>query len=178
MKLTEVKPYQWILFSVNIAILIFFWIFTAVYYNQLPARIPMHFGIDGMADAFWQTNFWTAFFCVILQTFVIGLTAASFFWPQIANVPYSLTILALPDKQKEYLKSTIRSWIQIIMILVNILIGYLSYSIIAIALKWQTGLSPWIMWTTVGLILVIAITYSVWFSAKVVKIKKQNAKQS
>ena len=79
--------------------------FAALIFNKLPARIPVHFGTDGAADAFASPGLSSWFFMVIVSTIlalVIGVVSLSLFRipPKWLNLPRKAAFLALPEPDR------------------------------------------------------------------------------
>ena len=74
---------------VSVVVLVLFWIFILMNYQNLPDIIPIHFNGSGIADGFGEK--WTIIITPILATvFFIGLTILGRF-PKLLNYPTTIT---------------------------------------------------------------------------------------
>ena len=78
---------------------------AALLFNELPARIPVHFGADGAPDAFASPGLSSWFFMVLVSAIlalIVGSASLAIFRipPRWLNLPRKAAFLALPEPDR------------------------------------------------------------------------------
>jgi len=124
-----VRPLQ----IVNILLLAVLWAGSAMVWSSLPARVPMHFGLDGTPDRWAAPTFWEWFALplIALGTTVLFLVLA---WavarrPGLVNIPDRERFLALPPAGRRPVTVKIQTLLHAIGAQTVLLMGSLQWSI-------------------------------------------------
>ncbi len=150
--------FNWIPIAITISIL---W-YTASVYQQLPSKIPIHFGFSGYPDAYSQKSFGSVFLLpvlsVVLTALMTLLTNFLIIRPEdpgrFINLPQKQKELLGPKKLEELRNIMARSmqWLTLIM---SVMFAYIQYGSINTALGRQSGLGPAAI---VFIILILAVS--------------------
>jgi uncharacterized membrane protein len=133
---------------------------TAFYYGQLPAQIPIHFGVGGKADSFGPKLILWILPTINLAIFygLEATTKTSYKW---FNYPVKITEENAAMQHKIALQM-----IGVIRLIICLMFSFIVYSIVKAALADEGQLNMWIM----GLFLMLlfgSIGYYTWRANKV-----------
>ena len=144
--------------SVIFLLLIFF--LPQYYFNDLPAKIPIHFGISGQPDNYGgKALIWLL--PVISLFFYLGFTLLKRM-PHILNYPVRIS----PDKTKEQYQIAVRLLRYLLLVILAAML-YLVYSTINVALQHWQGIGSMSLILFIVLILLILFI----FIKRMVKLK-------
>lgn len=136
-------------------------VFAVLQYGNLPKRIPIHFGLSGIPDAFGNTSVGTFFLPFFIgASLTVGLSVL-YHYPRYTNVPGTLLLDLLKPDGREQVVWMIRHRLVLTMVLVDALVAYLTIATVQTALGFTAGLNPWIMFGLIGLILLETLVYSI-----------------
>jgi uncharacterized membrane protein len=112
-------------------LLLFIWEYSLISYRDLPEIIPIHFGLDGVADGFGSKKF--IWLLAIIPTLI-------FVWLLYLSKKNSSSLINLPSNIKEDKRLT-----SLILMILNVdcmlIFSALTYESIQIALRLQEKLS-------------------------------------
>jgi len=100
----QLRPVAWAS-RLLVGVVVAHGIFAAAVFDRLPARIPVHFGANGAADAYASPGLSSWFFMVLVSAvlaFMIGAVSLSIFRipPKWLNLPKKAAFLALPEPDR------------------------------------------------------------------------------
>lgn len=136
------------------AMSIFFW-------NQLPAMIPVHFGLSGTPDSWAPKSVIYIFLVpmVLLAMFLVFLLL--YRYPQYSSFPTTLILMAVEEKKRNHIFDIIRSMLSFVLLWMALLFSYLQFTILAAANNRTLGLFPYIMIGALIVLFLILIAYSI-----------------
>lgn len=150
-----------VLLGIGIALLGVMWVMSAIVAPVLPTSIPVHFGPDGLPDAYTTNHFWPVTGLPLLATVITLGMVLILLHPKYANVPGSLLIDALPNREKRWMEHIIRATLVPMLTLVNLLLAYLHFGMLDVAVGNREGLDVYILAAIFILLLATAAVYSV-----------------
>ncbi|NER16145.1 DUF1648 domain-containing protein [Spongiivirga citrea] len=124
--------------TLGLAFIIIILVLPIVYYNQLPEKIPTHFGADGTADDFGSKS--SIWLLPILGTVMFfGLFMLNKY-PHIFNYPQKITA---ENAKKQYQNAT--KLIRFLNTSIALVFAYITYSTINVAIGKQSGLGSYFL---------------------------------
>jgi len=140
-------------------------LYVALRWTELPARIPVHFDIDGEADRWADKGPLVALLLIGLPLAMTALLYASTLaiglarrYPWMLNIPYKKAILALSPETQQPLWALLREMVAAIALGGNALFVVLSLGVVQTA----TGDAEFpheMIWILLGGLLAIAVGY-------------------
>lgn len=121
------------------------------YFNQLPAEVPVHFGIDGTPDRFGN-KIVLGIVPVLNVLLLLGLQLL-IKKPQYFNYPVAVT-----EANKAQLEAIGQSMLRSLGLMVSLLLGYISFGAVNSGLGKTSGLNLTVMLVLLAL-LVFLLTY-------------------
>jgi hypothetical protein len=119
-----------LLIGIAVALLGVAWVTSAAVAPILPDRIPVHFGANGLPGAYTVNHFWPLVGLPLLATvFTLGMFLI-YLHPRYANIPGSLLVDVLPDRERRWVEHIIRANLAPVLALVNLLFAYLHFSML------------------------------------------------
>jgi uncharacterized membrane protein len=158
-----------IMYGLAAILAIISWVIAIYNWDKLPDVIPVHFGIDGQADGFADKSLFSVFFIPGLQTLMLGLFIFLYYKPQYSNIPTTMWLMALDDKQRNHAFGLIRLMHAGVAIWVGVLLTYITYGSIVSALNNNLGLSTGVMLAVIGLMIV----WLIYWTVKIYRATKQ-----
>lgn len=155
-----------LLIIASVAISIYGW-------YALPNTIPTHFNFSGQPDAWGDKSVFTIFFVPTLQIILTALFVFLYFKPQFTNMPTTLFVVSLPEKQKKRSLELIRNVTVITSIWINTLFTFLALMIIHGSQEQQLGYEKWTLVSLVTVLLIWLICYNIYIYRTVKKDLKQ-----
>lgn len=114
----------------NITIVLFAWMVSVVAYDELPERIPTHFGLDGKPDK-WSDKTPLMFYIMPTIQFIMVVI---FIWiiryPKLFNFPQKNEVESWPEEKKKPVYKYLSKMSLVICLMVNLLFLTIQYSII------------------------------------------------
>ncbi len=148
----EQTPADRILEGVAAAGLLILLVLPAVYYQELPGTIPIHFNAAGAADGYGDKSMvW------MLPLIGLGIYLMMTFInrrPHIFNYPVKIT----PENAEQQYKTATRL-IRILKAAIMLLFAYICWGMIQGALSGQASLGPVFLWITLGAIFGTLVWY-------------------
>lgn len=132
-------------------------------WKDLPDRIPVHFGFNGMPDR-WTGKGWELAILIlmplIMTALLYSLTALSRRYTWMLNVPDKDKLLALPPARQEPFWDTLWEFMAGLAGTISLLFFSIVYSMAQVARGMQAGLS-WMFLAAMGLMFLCIIVYIV-----------------
>lgn len=120
-------------------------IMTFYFYTSLPEKIPAHFGLNGLADAWIAKNLLTAFLAPLINLLIFALFLLIYLHPQYTSWPTTLILMTVEKQKREKIFDILRSMNASILFWITLLFSYLQFSIIATTNNRSIGISSYIM---------------------------------
>jgi len=157
-----------IIFFIAFILVVVSWMTAAYYWDKLPAVIPVHFGIDGLANGWADKSLLNVFLIPIIQTLMLAGFAFLYRKPQYSNIPTTMWLMALPKKQRDNAFDMIRIMLTGTILFISVLFTYITYEMNVSAFDAKSGLSTWVMLTLLGLMIIWLSywTYKVYKATK------------
>jgi len=130
------------------------WIIAIYYWSKLPAVIPTHFGISGAADGWADKSIFSVFLLPALNTVMLAMFIFLYHKPQYSDMPTTMWLTTLDDKQKDHAFSLIRSMMAGMSIWIGVLFLYITYGSNVSAIDSGYKLSTWFMLVLIGAMLI------------------------
>jgi len=163
------KAWHLYAFVAVICLVVISFLIGIVSWSGLPDIIPTHFNFEGQPDSWGNKSFLTLFFAPVLQVFMTALFAFIYIKPQYMNMPTTLFLTTLPEKQKLRALGLMRNVAVVTLIWVNILFTYVSYMIVSGA---REETLPYQGWVLIGLVAAMLI-WLVWYNIHIYRIIKK-----
>ena len=149
---------------VNLALLLLAWAYAVATYDELPDRIPTHFGLGGEPDA-WSSRSWGSWLALpIVATTITALLYATtrlVDWarrhPALLSLPHKEAFLALPQEQQAPIWARLKRLIVWLAAPTNGLMLVILWSAGRVATGEQRSLTLWPVWLMLGVLLVVTI---------------------
>ena len=126
--------------SIALASVIASFAVVLMYYGELSARIPTHFGLGGEPDAYGN-KVWL-WFLPVLNLGLYALLGNIHRLPKsMFNYPVKLT-----EENKDRQFANILQMVQVLRAFICLSIAYISWSTVYTALGQQSGLGSWFLW--------------------------------
>ncbi|OQX92242.1 MAG: hypothetical protein B6D58_04025 [candidate division Zixibacteria bacterium 4484_95] len=157
----------------NITIVLFAWMVSVVAFNELPERIPTHFGLNGKPDR-WSDKTPLIFYMMpTIQVVMVVIFIWIIRYPKLFNFPQKNEIKNWPEENKKPIYKYLSKMSLVICLMINLLFLTIQYSIIYGA-KTETM-------SKIALALIIIMTFSfipltVFILANLNKIIKETKK--
>jgi len=157
----------------NITIVLFAWMVSVVAFNELPERIPTHFGLNGKPDR-WSDKTPLIFYMMpTIQVVMVVIFIWIIRYPKLFNFPQKNEIKNWPEENKKPIYKYLSKMSLVICLMINLLFLTIQYSIIYGA-KTETM-------SKIALVLIIIMTFSfipltVFILANLNKIIKETKK--
>ena len=152
------------------------WVIALYFWPQLPNTIPTHFGFNGLPDAWNQKLIWYVFLIPTIHSIIAGLFIFLYEKPQYSDMPTTLWLTTLNQKQKNHAFALIRTMLVGTSLWIGLLLTYLTLAMNLSAFpELMIAVSPLIIF----LLVAGMIIWLVWWTIKVyretkVLIKKGN----
>lgn len=173
------KKYK-IFYALAAALALVSWLIAIIYWDRLPQVMPVHFGIDGQADGWADKSLFYAFLIPTVQTIMLGLFVFLYYKPQYSNIPTTMWLMALDKKQQDHAFGLIRKMHVGVAIWIGLLFTYLTYGMNASAVNNSLGLSPGVMMSLIGLMLLWLVYWTIKIYAatkEAIRLAKNNNKK-
>lgn len=115
--------------------LILIWVMTYYFYPELPDKIPIHFDGSGNPDNWGNKT--SVIFTPILALFIFGGILGLSRFPAVFNYPFKIT-----PENEESQRQNLSLMIQVLNLSVMILLAYLTYQSLQVALGQAEKLNP------------------------------------
>lgn len=164
------KKWHLYAFIISLGLIAITLIITVYGWYVLPDIVPTHFGFSGQPDAWGHKSLFNIFFAPALQILITSLFVFLYFKPQYTNLPTTMFIMTLPEKQKEKSIELIRNVTVMTVLWINILFAYVALMIIEGAYSNDLGYAGW------GLLILIIVflVWLVWYNIYIYKIIKKD----
>ncbi|MBI3573254.1 MAG: DUF1648 domain-containing protein [Candidatus Kerfeldbacteria bacterium] len=150
-----------IFWGLNVLVLALTLVGLALLYSSLPSALPAHFGFKGQVDA-WTTDRLSIFLPSALQVVFTALFVWLYHHPEYSSIPGSIMLRLLADRRRQLITSILRHVLVITAVVVNLLLAYVTFGGMSVALGLSAGLNLAMLSFLFGLILVIHLVYGVW----------------
>lgn len=150
-----------ITFAIATILAVASWVIAVYYWDKLPSVIPIHFGISGAADGWADKSIFQVFLLPLLQAMILLLFVFIYYRPQYSNIPTTMWLAALDDKNKARAYELIRTLHAGVLLIVGTMFTYLTYSMNASALVKGRGLSSPFLFLIIGLMLIWIVYWTV-----------------
>ena len=158
-----------ITFAIIVILAIASWAIAFYYWDKLPAVIPIHFGVSGAADGWADKSVWQVSFLPLIQTAMLALFVFVYTRPQYSNIPSTMWLMALNDKQQQQAYDLIRTMNAGVSVFTGLLFTYITFSMNYSAISFNQNLSSPVILAVVGLMLV----WVAYWTIKIYKITKK-----
>lgn len=148
---------------------------TAFFWNQLPARIPTHFGISGAADAWAQKSLLMGYLVPVLLLLMFLFFILLYRYPQYSSWPTTLILMTVEEEKREKIFDILRAMLSTLLFWIALLFAYLQFAIIATANGRVPGVENYVMifFIAIALFILIYVNGRMFFTIrKMVKVKK------
>ena len=168
--------------ALNLLLLALFFLVSAAVYPSLPARIPLHFALDGRPD-WWVARSWLAWFalpllgvgCVLL---VEGAGWASQRQPQLWNVPEQRRFLELTPEARAPLVARLRGFLTRIQAALLLLLMVLQAAIYQVASGRLSRLPAYVLGAVAAAIAVMVVGSLRWNAVIAREIRAAHQRQA
>jgi uncharacterized membrane protein len=154
-----VKKTHLIAFSASGGLLVASLVATFSLWPDLPAQIPLHFGLDGSADAWITKNIFTALLVPVIHLGFILLLVLIYRYPQFSSIPTTLILTSLEDKKRDKIYAVIRGALGAITLIASLLFAYIQLAILATANQRTEGITPSIMVGLIASLLIVLLFF-------------------
>lgn len=158
-----------IAFAIIILLAIASWVIAIIFWSKLPEVIPIHFGISGMADGWADKSVFMVYLIPFLQSLMIALFVFVYRKPQYSNLPSTMWLATLDQKNKDLAYDLIRTMDMGAAIFVGVLFTYITYGMNVSAINPNKGLSNKFLFSILGLIMV----WIIYWTVKIYRITKK-----
>lgn len=148
-------------------LIVFALTYTHINYPHLPAKVPAHFGANGLPDSWSAKSFVSVYFLPLLGLATCGLMLGlNWFMIMRPDDPRAVVNLlesekdALGPKRLEALRTFTARALWVINTEAAALVAFLAYGSIQVALGQQTGLG-WGVWVFLGLFMASSLGLTV-----------------
>ncbi len=100
----------------------------------LPQSVPLHYGPSGVPDAFTTNTGAILYGLPLLSTALALAMVLLYLHPRYSNVPGTLLLDVLPERERRAVEAIVRANLVPAFTLINLLLVYLHFSMIAVAL--------------------------------------------
>jgi uncharacterized membrane protein len=152
-----------ICFTIAIILAIASWTISIYYWDKLPAVIPVHFGISGQPDDWAAKSLFYVFLIPSLQSLMLAAFIFLYYRPQYSNIPTTMLLMTLDKKHREHAFRLIRIMLVGISLWIGFLFTYIAYGMNVSAMNTSLGLSPWLLFSIIGAMII----WLIYWSAKV-----------
>jgi uncharacterized membrane protein len=121
--------------------------YTNYHYASFPARIPTHFGFNGLPDAWSSKDYWSTYLLLLIGTPIwISMTLMNYFLLIKPENPGRYINISKRDKERlgpgrlEAIRTTTARGILLINLTMITMIVVLQYGLVNTALGWQKGM--------------------------------------
>ena len=134
-------------------------------WNELPAKIPVHFGIDGTPDRYADKAEGLLIFLLAPVLLTLVLYGSAWFvpfarrWPSLLNVPRKEEFLRLPEAAQERYFLVIMEFMFLLTAIINTMFLFICQGTIAVAQGQATTLSGWAVWPGLALTIAACLVY-------------------
>jgi len=163
------KKWHLYLFAASLGLMTATVVITIYGWYNLPSIIPTHFGISGQPDAWGNKSLFNIFFAPAIQIIMMMLFVFLYIKPQYTNLPTTMFIMTLPEKQKERSVGLIRNVTVITTLWINVLFTYVSAMIIAGSYSNDLGYAGWGLLVLV----VVFVVWLIWYNIYIYRIIKK-----
>lgn len=150
-----------LIFSVVAGLLVSIFAMSVFFWNQLPAQIPVHFGLSGTPDSWAPKSVVYIFLIPMILLVMLLVFLLLYRYPQYSSFPTTLILMTVEKERREHIFGIIRSMLTYILLWVALLFSYLQFSILATANGRTLGLLPYIMVAAIAILFIILIAYSI-----------------
>jgi len=137
------------------------WMIAIIFWGKLPDVIPIHFGVDGMADGWADKSVVMVYLMPFLQSLMIAIFTFVYFKPQYSNLPSTMWLATLSQKNKGLAYDLVRTMDMGVAVIVGVLLTYITYGMNASAIDPSRGLSNIILYLIIGYMMVWIIYWTV-----------------
>jgi uncharacterized membrane protein len=157
-----------IVFAASFGIILASIIASMIFWSDLPARIPTHFGVSGAPDAWSVKNIWYVFMLPFMNLLMAGLFTVIYRFPQYTSWPTTLVLMTVDEEKREKIFEVLRSMNAWIFFLITSMFAYLQYAILATANGRAFGVLNYIMigFLVVMFAYIIMINVRMFFAVK------------
>jgi uncharacterized membrane protein len=136
--------------------------YAAMHYNDLPARVPTHFGLSGKPDAWRPKSFWTVMLLPLFTLIMgVGMAGVAFLVARAKRaVRFPQTHISL-EAQRRFRQAMTR-FLSVLAVIVTGMLMTMSIDSIRVGLGLAEGLSPVGMALGIG-IAVLALVGTLYF---------------
>jgi uncharacterized membrane protein len=167
-----------IIFSASFGIIVASIIMSGIFWNELPASIPIHFNYFGVADSWVAKNILNLFFVPILHTLIFFLFILIYRHPEYTHWPETLILMTVEETKREKVFEVLRTMNAIIILLVSFLFGYLQFGIISTATGRSTGLFTPILIGFMVAVFAVIIFINIKMFVVIKRIRKEGRKSA
>ncbi len=149
-----------ITFAVATILAVASWVIAIYYWDKLPAVIPVHFGISGAADGWADKSIFQVFLLPFLQAMILALMIFVYYKPQYSNIPSTMWLVALDEKNKAHAFDLIRTLNAGVLLLVSVMFTYITYNMNQSAVDKNLSLSTPALLIIIGMMFIWIIYWS------------------
>lgn len=149
-----------LIFSVVAGLLVSIFAMSVFFWNQLPARIPVHFGLSGAPDSWAPKSIIYIFLIPMILLIMLLVFLLLYRYPQYSSFPTTLILMTVEENKREHIFGIIRSMLTYILLWMALLLTYLQFSILATANGRTLGLLPYVIVSSLVILAIILILYS------------------
>jgi uncharacterized membrane protein len=140
----------------NLALLVWIWVFSILKWPELPERIPVHFNMAGEADG-WADKSWEHWFLIPLVAVGMTLLLYGSAWlaarfPQHANLPSRVKLADLPPEERGPLLDVIKELLYRIAALITVQFVLMQLSTYRVAVGESEALPWYVRISTIGIV--------------------------
>jgi len=154
-KIKFTKLQRWLEFM-SIAVLLFLFVFLSSNWSSLPARIPLHFNADGLAESLGSKN--SLLVLPVICTAMYALLTVVCFFPKTWNIPVKLT-----DENRNRVYTVTRSLLVTLKLLL-----LLNFTVIERSMVKMQPLDGWFVF----IVLAGVFGTMTGFTVKIIKVSK------
>ncbi len=154
-KIKFTKLQRWLEFM-SIAVLLFLFVFLSSNWSSLPARIPLHFNADGLAESLGSKN--SLLVLPVICTAMYALLTVVCFFPKTWNIPVKLT-----DENRNRVYTVTRSFLVTLKFLL-----LLNFTVIERSMVKMQPLDGWFVF----IVLAGVFGTMTGFTVKIIKVSK------
>lgn len=163
------KKWHLYAFILSFALVVATIIITIYGWYSLPDIIPTHFGFSGQPDAWGNKSLFNIFFAPAIQIVLMVLFVFLYFKPQYTNIPTTMFVMTLPEKQRERSFELLRNVTVVTGLWINTLFTFISIMVIEGSYSNDLGYTMWALLTLIAALLI----WLVWYNIHIYRIIKK-----
>ena len=161
------------LIYLNIAIVLFTWAIAINVYDELPDRIPTHFGFDGKPDRWSDKTPFRFYMIPVIQSVIVAVFIWIIRYPKLFNFPQKDDVKKWPEEKRKPVYEYLSKMVLVFGLITNLLFLSVLYSIIYAAKTKTTNKGFLILIIIIGFSFLPLTAYALAKTDKIVEeIKK------